>query len=341
MVDNVAITAGSGTTIAADDIGGVLHQRVKISQGADGSATDVSSAAPLQVSLANTGANATSVVVDLGANNDVTIAALTDKTQFAKVTDGTETWAIDTHNSGVVTLVDSSGNAVTFNSNGSATSANSAPVVIASDQDWPVGTTGFMKKEDVASADGDAGIPAMVVRQAAASLADSSGTAGDYEFLRIKDGRLWVQTGALSASATFTPGAGANSAGDCVGAAAEIDFNAPAASRIMITSATLYVDNTAALATNWRLHLYNVTPSSAIADNGAWDFADADVTQYLGYIDLGSTATDTGTNQWTQVDGINKQIVLAGDSVFAYLTTSSGVTLTATSHVVTLHAVVL
>lgn len=73
MADNVAITAGSGTTIAADDIGGVLHQRVKISQGADGAATDVSASAPLQVSLANTGANATPVVVDLGANNDVTV----------------------------------------------------------------------------------------------------------------------------------------------------------------------------------------------------------------------------------------------------------------------------
>lgn len=64
MADNVSITAGSGTTIAADDIGGVLHQRVKLSQGADGSATDVSSAAPLQVTLANTSANATAVKVD-------------------------------------------------------------------------------------------------------------------------------------------------------------------------------------------------------------------------------------------------------------------------------------
>lgn len=53
MADNVAITPGTGATVAADEIGGVLHQRVKISQGADGSATDVSSAAPLQVTLAN------------------------------------------------------------------------------------------------------------------------------------------------------------------------------------------------------------------------------------------------------------------------------------------------
>ena len=64
MADNLSVTQGSGTTIAADDISGVLHQRVKISQGADGVGVDVSSAAPLQVTLANTGANATAVKVD-------------------------------------------------------------------------------------------------------------------------------------------------------------------------------------------------------------------------------------------------------------------------------------
>lgn len=49
MADNVAITAGAGTNIASDDIGGVQYQRVKMTQGQDGSATDVSSANPLPV----------------------------------------------------------------------------------------------------------------------------------------------------------------------------------------------------------------------------------------------------------------------------------------------------
>lgn len=53
MADNVSVTAGSGTTIAADDVDGALHQRVKISHGADGSATDASSTAPLPVSTIN------------------------------------------------------------------------------------------------------------------------------------------------------------------------------------------------------------------------------------------------------------------------------------------------
>jgi hypothetical protein len=42
VADNTTIDAGSGgDVIATDDIGGVKYQRVKISQGADGSATDV------------------------------------------------------------------------------------------------------------------------------------------------------------------------------------------------------------------------------------------------------------------------------------------------------------
>lgn len=40
MSDNVAITPGSGATVAADLIGGALHQRVKLSLGADGTAAD-------------------------------------------------------------------------------------------------------------------------------------------------------------------------------------------------------------------------------------------------------------------------------------------------------------
>ena len=51
MADNVTLNSASGgDTVAADDIGGVKHQRVKIQHGADGSATDVSTASPLPVS---------------------------------------------------------------------------------------------------------------------------------------------------------------------------------------------------------------------------------------------------------------------------------------------------
>lgn len=49
MADNIPITAGSGTNVATDDIGGVHHQLVKIEFGAADSATQVSVTNPLPV----------------------------------------------------------------------------------------------------------------------------------------------------------------------------------------------------------------------------------------------------------------------------------------------------
>ena len=85
MADNVELDPGTGgAIIAADDIGpGVWYQRVKVNFGADGSATDVSSAAPLPVDLrADNLASALDVAVenahsgdfDTGGGTDTTIA---------------------------------------------------------------------------------------------------------------------------------------------------------------------------------------------------------------------------------------------------------------------------
>jgi len=49
MADNVGYTPGVGATVAADEISGVLHQRIKIGVGGDGVAVDVSSANPMPV----------------------------------------------------------------------------------------------------------------------------------------------------------------------------------------------------------------------------------------------------------------------------------------------------
>jgi hypothetical protein len=51
MPDNVGYTPGSGATVAADEIGGALHQRVKIGVGTDGTAVDVSDTNPLPVDV--------------------------------------------------------------------------------------------------------------------------------------------------------------------------------------------------------------------------------------------------------------------------------------------------
>jgi hypothetical protein len=64
--DNVAVTAGTGTTIAAEDVSGVKYQKVKLIDATASSTTPTGVAAsPLQVSLANTGTNGTAVAVSV------------------------------------------------------------------------------------------------------------------------------------------------------------------------------------------------------------------------------------------------------------------------------------
>jgi hypothetical protein len=78
MAENIPITPGTGDVVAADDIAGVKHQRIKLVLGADGvSDGDVSSSNPMPVSnvleSSATGAltsvsNSTSSVSVLAAN---------------------------------------------------------------------------------------------------------------------------------------------------------------------------------------------------------------------------------------------------------------------------------
>jgi hypothetical protein len=50
MPDNIGYTPGSGASVAADDIGGALYQRMKLVEGADGvNDGDISAANPLPV----------------------------------------------------------------------------------------------------------------------------------------------------------------------------------------------------------------------------------------------------------------------------------------------------
>ena len=58
MADNVNVTPGTGTVIAADDIGGVQHQRVKVVIGADGiSNGDISASNPMPITGSVTATN--------------------------------------------------------------------------------------------------------------------------------------------------------------------------------------------------------------------------------------------------------------------------------------------
>jgi len=132
--------------------------------------------------------------------------------------------------------------------------------------------------------------------------------------------------------------------GAATGATAAIEFSsmAPAAGgSIMITSTEIEVDASALASgeANYRLHLYSVTPPSALGDNAAFDIPSGDRASYLGYLDLG-TPVDLGSTLYAQADGVNKQIELPGSSLFGYLVTIGAFTpASATVRKVTLHAI--
>lgn len=133
---------------------------------------------------------------------------------------------------------------------------------------------------------------------------------------------------------TFTRPADATAytAGDVVGATlAAIEFRdiGQLGQSIVITDADLRIDVASVPAgmTSFRLHLYNATPPSALADNAVWDLPSGDRLAYLGYIDLG-TPVDVGSTLFVQTDGSgSKQIKMgASSSLWGYLVTNGGFT---------------
>ena len=121
----------------------------------------------------------------------------------------------------------------------------------------------------------------------------------------------------------------AYTAGDVVGAtAAAIKFTniGPALGHIIITDADLRIDVTGVPSgmTTFRLHLYNVTPPSALADNAAWDLPAGDRASYLGFVDF-DTPVDVGSTLFISMSAVNKKMKMgATSSLYGYLVTGAG-----------------
>ena len=129
---------------------------------------------------------------------------------------------------------------------------------------------------------------------------------------------------------TFTRTADTNAyaAGDIVGSAtgstAALSFiqMGATAQRILITSAALMIDKVGVISgeTTYTLHLYSITPPSALGDNVAFNLPSGDRDSYLGSIDLG-TPVDRGDTLYVETHNINKQVKLAGTGMWGYLVT--------------------
>lgn len=154
-------------------------------------------------------------------------------------------------------------------------------------------------------------------------------------------------TNGYVATATFTPAASSHTAGDANGAATEFVFlnkdgaPPPVGSQLRVLWSSLQINSATIETTAWTLHLYNVTPPSALADDAAWDLgagatAVADRAAYLGSIAL-AQIVDLGTTQY--IEGVQTKLIqLSGTSAFGYLINGTTLTTQAVGHIITLQA---
>lgn len=136
-------------------------------------------------------------------------------------------------------------------------------------------------------------------------------------------------------SATFTPAATSHVAGDVVGGAQEFKSAGLVGGMATIVSASLLIANASAETSTWAVHLFSVTPPSAVADDGAFLLAAGDYASYLGSIALAQTA-DLGDTQYIESNNIQKMIRMRGASLWGYLVNGTTLTPGAVAHVVTL-----
>lgn len=152
------------------------------------------------------------------------------------------------------------------------------------------------------------------------------------------NGGLKVEGASFSTSTTATSGTTGYIAGDVVGGALDFGVLGPSAGIVEIVQASLQINSATLISGqgSYRLHFYNVTPTSAIADSSQWDFATADQSQYLGYVDLGTIA-DMGNTLFVQQENIGHRCKLSGTHLFGYLVSNGIYTPTAQSHIITIH----
>lgn len=206
MADNVSVTAGVGTSIATDDVGGVQYQRVKLDGGGDGVAVPIIAghglaAAALLVELptdgtgnvANVGTIGTSVTPGGGAAH------------LGKAEDGAHT----SGDTGVMALVvrnDTLAVLAAHDHDYAPLQVNAAGALYVDMVAVGVAAGDLAKAEDAAHTSGDVGVMALAVRQdTAASL---GATDADYSpLITDSTGKLHVNVGAV------TPGTGATNLG--------------------------------------------------------------------------------------------------------------------------------
>lgn len=142
------------------------------------------------------------LLVNLGANNDVTVTGAVNATIVAGLTEYTEDAVAVANPIGGMLMARIRGTLAAEAADGDVVALNATetgalyvklvqdPLTIIGTVSVASGATSFVKDEDSVSNSGDAGVPAMAIRKA--TPANLSNNDGDYEMLQMSAGRLWV-----------------------------------------------------------------------------------------------------------------------------------------------------
>lgn len=208
MADNVTLSAGAGgDTAAADDVGGVKHQRVKLSVGADGSASD---AIPVSDGLDTTAAGVQAV--GLCAQLDDVATGTVTENQFTSL-------RLSSRRALLVEGV-ASGTAVPVSGTVTANIGTVSTLATAAKQDTGNTSLGSIdtstttvaalsKAEDSAHSSGHTGILALGVRNATVTDLSAGNTDGDYEPFQVNaSGRVYTSATIDAAIPAGTNGIG-------------------------------------------------------------------------------------------------------------------------------------
>lgn len=338
MSDNLTAPA-AGTVLAADDVGGVFYPRTKISFGADGVATDVSSSAPLPVIAAlPTGAAADATVSAMSAKLPATLGIKTAANSFSIAPASDAVFAFSAASlplpTGAATEATLAATSAKLPATlGIKTAAASLSIAPASDATFPISAaalplpTGAATEVTLAAA--SAKLPATLGIKTAAnslSIAPASdaafGLAASENYIGKVGGDVFIP----SVSGLATSVSPAYSTADVIGGKLTIT----GATRVtggggVVQSVALNCKSAQTGAID--LILFSADPAgSTFTDNAALAIAAADWDKIIGVIHL-SDWTNLGTPSVVQANNIGMAYKVAvGSTLYGVLVARSGLT---------------
>jgi hypothetical protein len=306
MADNVAITAGAGTTVATDDVGAVHFQRVKLVDGTlDSSAAipgDATDGLAVNPKRPNRGTLTTGT---MAATNATVQAAVQDQAGAGVVIFGTyvATISFEASLDGGTTWVAIQGQQIDTGT----VSTNSGPLTSTA-RAWEFGTAGMTHIRVRASAYTSGTVSAAFV--ATATAADPVVSAIPAPATR----RIQVQSAGLTIATT------AYTANDQLGTILTFANAVRQTGATGVIQAATLLDQAAVIGAV-DLYLFDRTVTLA-ADNAAAAFSDADMLFCQGIISFPAPQGGTGNSIATVVSGLG--ISCSATSLFGALVTRAG-----------------